>query len=117
MFLLNGVFHLLHIIIILSSLTLFLFDDFVVIHLWLQAIILSSWLIIGPLMNKPGICLLTEVQKKMGLGGDNDFPSSYMFYLVKKFGYKGSDSKKVDLITFAGFSVCTLISVIRFIYL
>lgn len=116
MFFLNGIFHLLHIVIILSSLTLFLFDDFVVLHLWLQAVILSSWLILGPLMNKPGMCLLTEVQKKMGLGGDS-FPSSYMFYLVKKLGYKGNDSKKVDLITFAGFAVCTLISVIRFVYL
>jgi len=117
MFLLNGIFLLFHIVIVLSSLTLFLFDGFVVLHLWLQAVILSSWLILGPLMNKPGMCLLTEVQKKMGLGGGNNFPSSYMFYLVKKLGYKGNDSKKVDILTFSGFTVCTLISIIRFIYL
>lgn len=114
MFLLNSLFHLLHIVIIVSSLTLFLFDDLVVIHLWLQATILCSWLVLGPIINKPGMCLLTEIQKKMGLGGDNDFPDSYMVYLFKKLGYKGNDTKKIDLITFSVFSVCTVISIARY---
>lgn len=112
----NFIFHFLHIAIIVSSLTLFLFDGLVIAHLWLQAVILTSWLIIGPMINKPGVCVLTEVQKKMGLGGDNDFSGSYVFYLSKKLGYKGSNTKRVDMITFSVFSVCTVISVLRYIY-
>lgn len=117
MYFINAIFHVMHLAIIISSLTLFLFDDLVVVHLLLQASILTSWIIIGPLINKPGVCVLTEVQKKLGANGDNTFPASYMFYLAKKLGYKGDDTKKVDLITFAGFSVCTVISIIRYIYL
>jgi hypothetical protein len=116
MFFINFIFHFLHIAIIVSSLTLFLFEGLVVSHLWLQATILSSWLIIGPIINKPGMCLLTEIQKKMGLGGDNNFPDSYMFYLSKKLGYKGNNTKRVDIITFSVFSVCTVTSILRYIY-
>jgi len=116
MYLLNAVFHLLHLLIILASVSLCFFESFVVYHLVLQAVILTSWLIIGPLLNQPGMCLLTEIQKKLGLGGAGDFPHSYMVYLFKKFGYKGNDTKKIDLITFSVFSVCTCISLLRYFY-
>ncbi|MDH5516876.1 MAG: DUF2784 family protein [Gammaproteobacteria bacterium] len=115
MFLLNFVFHLLHIIIILSSLFLYWFDDFVGLHLILQVIILSSWLIIGPIMKKPGVCVLTELQKKMGLGGDAGFSESYIVYLVKKLGYKGHDNKKIDLITFSVFALSSIVSIYRYV--
>lgn len=116
MTILNVIFHLLHVLIILSSISLFLFKGLVVSHLWLQATILFSWFVLGPIINKPGMCLLTEIQKKMGLKHDGKFPDSYMFYLSKKLGYKGNDTKKVDRITFSVFSICTIISVIRYLF-
>ena len=116
MLLLNAIFHFLHITIILSSLFLYWFDAFVGLHLILQGIILTSWLIIGPMIKKPGVCLLTELQKKLGLGGNADFTDSYVVYLSKKLGYKGNDVKKIDLITFSVFAICTVISVFRYVY-
>jgi len=115
MTILNVIFHLLHVLIILSSISLFLFEELVVVHLWLQATILFSWLVLGPIVNKPGMCLLTEIQKKMGLKHNGEFPDSYMFYLSKKFGYKGNNTKKVDRITFSVFTVCTIVSILRYI--
>ena len=115
MIFLNAIFHLLHITIILASLFLYWFDDFIGVHLLLQATILTSWLIIGPMMKKPGVCLLTELQKKLGLGGDADFTDSYMVYLSKRLGYKGHDTKKIDHITFFVFTICTVISAFRYV--
>lgn len=116
MIFLNLLFHSLHLVIIFSSLTLFLFKDLVVIHLCLQASILFSWLIIGPILNKPGMCLLTELQKKMGLSQNGELPHSYIVFLCQKLGYKGNDFKKIDRITFTIFGVCTFISAGRFIF-
>ncbi|MDH5393598.1 MAG: hypothetical protein OEY11_10460 [Gammaproteobacteria bacterium] len=116
MYFINGVFHVLHIVIILSSLFLYLIDDLIAVHLMLQATILTSWLIIGPMIKKPGVCLLTELQKKLGLGGSSGFTDSYMVFLSKKLGYKGNDAKKIELITFSVFSVCTALSLFRYLY-
>jgi len=116
MALLNILFHALHLTIILSSLFLFLFEQLVGVHLILQAVILSSWVVIGPLINKPGVCLLTEVHKKLGLNKNEEPPHSYIVFLVQKLGYKGKDYKKIDIITFAVFGVCTVISLVRFVF-
>lgn len=116
MYFVNAIFHVLHVGIILSSVLMCFFEGLIVFHLWLQATILSSWLIIGPIVNKPGMCLLTEIQKKMGLSGSEDFPHSYMVYLFNKFGYQGNDTKKIDMITFSVFSVCTSVSLLRYLY-
>ena len=116
MFLLNLIFHVLHLVIILSSISLFLFKDLVVIHLCLQATILFSWVVIGPIINKPGVCLLTELQKKLGLSQKGEIPHSYIVFLCQKLGYKGDDFKKIDRITFTVFGVCTVVSVMRFIF-
>ena len=110
---LNAFFHLLHITVILSSLFMCFFEDLLVIHLWLQASILSSWLILGPIMNKPGMCLLTEIQKKINKESHIEFPDSYMIYLYNKLGFSTTDTKKIDTVTFSVFAVCTLISIAR----
>ena len=110
---LNIFFHFLHIAIILSSITLWLFESTIVIHLWLQATILFSWLIIGPVFNKPGMCVVTEIQKKLGLNTNGHFPDSYMIYLYHKLGFEGASPKKIDLVTFSVFILCTLVSLVR----
>lgn len=66
-------------------------------------------------MNKPGMCFLTELHKKLGLNKGGEAPHSYIVYLCKKLGYKGQDYKKIDRITFAVFGVCTFISIFRFL--
>lgn len=115
MILLNALFHILHLSIIISSLTLFWFKSLVPVHLLLQAAILFSWLVLGPLLNKPGMCLLTEIHKMLGLAQNGDAPHSYIVYLVKKFGYRGNDYKKIDIFTFVIFALCTLVSLLRFV--
>jgi len=115
MLILNALFHILHLSIILSSLTLFLFDNLIILHLCLQGVILFSWLVIGPIINKPGVCLLTEAHKKLGLSQQGEQPHSYIVYLIKKLGYKGNDYKKIDIITFVVFGLCTVFSLTRFV--
>lgn len=112
-YILNAFFHFLHVVIIVASLSLCLFESTIVYHLWLQATILFSWLVIGPLLSKPGMCVLTEVQKKMGLNTNGDFPESYMIYLYNKLGFKGASDKTIDKVTFGVFTLCTLVSLVR----
>ncbi|MDH5393605.1 MAG: hypothetical protein OEY11_10495 [Gammaproteobacteria bacterium] len=97
----------------MSSLLLCFFESLLAVHLWIQASILTSWLVIGPLIHKPGMCLLTEIQKKINHYYDVDFPDSYMLYLYNKLGVNINNTQTVDRLTFTVFAVCSLISVIR----
>jgi hypothetical protein len=115
-YLIKFFFHFLHISVILASVTLCFFKNLVYAHLILQAAILISWFVIGPLINKPGMCLITEIQRKIYYKYHVEFPSSYMVYLYNKFGIKVENKKKADQITFSVFTICTLISVIQIIW-
>ena len=112
-FLLNVLFHALHIAIIVSSLFMCFFESLLVAHLWIQSSIIFSWLVLGPIHNQPGMCLITEIQKKINKHYNIDFPSSYMIYLYNKFGINVVDEKKINIVTFSVFAVCTIISIIR----
>lgn len=89
------------------------FESLLIVHLWLQATILSSWVILGPIAKKPGMCVLTELQKKINQYNNVDFPDSYMIYLYSKFGINVVNTKRMDKITFSVFAMCTTISVVR----
>lgn len=109
----NPVLHVAHIAVILSSLLMCFFEGLIVIHIWLQLSILGSWLIVGPLFKKPGMCVITELQRALNKMHNVDFPSSYMTYLYSSMDIEITDERKVDIITFSVFGVCTAISLLR----
>jgi hypothetical protein len=115
LYLINFVFHSVHVIVILASVFLCFFKDFIYIHLILQASILVSWFVIGPIFNQPGMCLITEVQRWIYHKYNLDFPSSYMMYLYEKFGIEVGSEKNADRITFSVFTLCTLVSISQLI--
>jgi len=107
----NFFLHILHILVIFSSISLWLFSETRGIHLLLQGSILFSWLILGPLINKPGMCLITEIQKKLNTMHGKNFPDSYMVLIYQKSGINLRNTKKADLVTYSVFIVTTLISI------
>ena len=109
----NPVLHLVHTAVILGSLLLWLFESLLVVHLWLQAAILCSWLVIGPLFKSPGMCIVTELQRALNRMHNIDFPASYMTYLYSAMGITITDEERVNTITFFVFAMCTVISVLR----
>jgi len=114
-FLLNVFLHILHVMVIISSLIMCFFESLIVFHLWLQGAILSSWVILGPIIKQPGMCLITEIQKIVNRKNNIVFPNSYMIYLYHKLGFNVKDEKKINNVTFSVFTICTLISIVRFL--
>jgi len=107
----NYFLHTLHLLIILLSISLCFFSETQKIHLLLQGSILFSWVILGPLINKPGMCLITEIQKKLNNTYRKNFPNSYMVLIYQKLGVNINNMKKADLVTFSVFIVTTLVSI------
>ncbi len=114
-FVINGILHALHLIIILASLGLFLFPSMIIYHLILQFLIFLSWFVLGPLVGEMGFCLVTGAQKKWNQLNGKSFKNSYIVYLLEKFGFKNLNTERVNIFTITVFFMCTIASILFFI--
>ncbi len=110
---LNFILHILHIGIIVGSIGLCFVNP--KLHLAWQAVILFSWLVIGPVLKKPGMCILTEAQIWLHKQRGKDFPAAYLTYIYRKLGLSANNQKTVNGVTYGVFAASTLISVVSLI--
>lgn len=54
--------HVAHVLFILAVLVLWAFPETRIVHLVLCGATLVSWFVVGPLIGKPGLCVLTAAQ-------------------------------------------------------
>ncbi len=108
----NALLHFTHLAIITASLLLWILPHYQKAHLFLQLIILLSWLGIGTLKKDLGYCLATDLQRRWKLAHGYNFPTSYMVYLWHMFGFKNMSEKKINKITFSVFGLTCLASLI-----
>lgn len=113
MHLLNITFHLIHVGIILFCLLAWLSPDLLIYHLILCILTLSSWFVIGYIVKKPGICIITAIQQKLRKHvNTNEVIENYVHFLLKSITGKDIDPKKVDLCTAISLYILTLLSII-----
>ncbi|MDE1464310.1 DUF2784 family protein [Spartinivicinus poritis] len=110
----NWALHTLHIAIIIFSMTGWLFAVTRPYHLVLCGLIIFSWFGVGLLVKKPGMCLVTELQKKIWKTMGIEDRDGYIIYLVEKITGKAANSKKADIVTQVCFFSAFVLSICFF---
>lgn len=111
----NTKMHLMHMVIILTSLFGFLLTDLLGYYILFQTLILISWIGYGFFDKRWGRCIITEIQWNLKeLYGQRPTTESYIQYWLKyKLGIN-SDEKTVDIYITAIFGMTFLIGIGRF---
>ena len=84
-------------------------------HLALCALILLSWFGLGIPAGKPGMCLVTEIQKKLWRRKGIDDRDSYMVYLFERITGKRPNEVRTEVVTQATFYASAVISLVLFL--
>lgn len=98
--LLNILLHVLHIFIIIFSLTGWLFDRTRAAHFLLLLATLAYWYLVGPALSKKGWfghCLVTDLQWELKKRLGHDVPAAgYIQYLADRLAGHATDAQLVD---------------------
>ena len=118
--LLNALMHLLHILIIVFSLTGWLFDRARGIHLLLLLVTLAYWYLIGPVLRKKGWfghCLITDLQWELKKRLGHDVPTAgYIQYLADRLSGHDTDVQLVDRATLLTVLFCLAASALLMLF-
>ncbi len=76
--------HVLHVLVIAFTVSAWAFPATRDLHLLLCGLILASWFIVGPLLGKPGFCVLTGVQHWVWRKTGMPRRENYMSYLFQQ---------------------------------
>lgn len=111
----NGVSHALHLLLIGFTLAGWAFESTRDLHLWICGLILASWFILGPIVGKPGFCVLTGLQhwiwRRTGVRGHDNY-MSYLFRALTRREPTARGVKTIDGWTQAGVYAATLLSLV-----
>lgn len=108
--LLNALLHGLHLAVIAFCCIGWIWPATRPWHLGLCGLVLTSWFVIGPLVDELGYCLLTGVQHKLwGKLGREEQPS-YMVYLYEKLLRRPAPQRTVERVTQGVLYGATLLS-------
>ena len=110
--------HVAHVLFILAVLVLWAFPETRVVHLGLCGATLLSWFVVGPLMGKPGLCVLTAAQhwvwRKRGLpDGQNYMSLIYQRLTGRKPGLRTTGT--IDVITQVVLYTLTALSLLLYL--
>ncbi|MFT7676477.1 MAG: hypothetical protein ACI8QC_000448 [Planctomycetota bacterium] len=109
--LLNALLHGLHLAVILFSCIGWIWPATRPWHLGLCGLVLTSWFLIGPIVDEPGYCVLTGIQHKLWRKlGREDHPG-YMVYLYEKLLRRPAPARTIARVTQLVLYSATLISV------
>ncbi|MCX4026182.1 DUF2784 family protein [Endozoicomonas sp. SM1973] len=111
----NWVLHAIHIAIIIFSMIGWLFVATRLYHLVLCSLIIFSWFGVGIVAKKPGMCLVTELQKRVWKSMGIEDRDGYIIYLVERVTGKTPSSKKVDIVTQIFFFSTFILSICLFV--
>ncbi len=108
----NVLMHALHLAVISFSTLGWIWPQTRALHLALAAGVAAAWFVLGPLVGRPGICILTEIQHRIWARmGRTEMPS-YMSLLYQRVAGHPGDSKRIDRVTQVVFYSTTLASVV-----
>jgi hypothetical protein len=111
----NAALHGTHLVIILFTTLGWLVPAWRPAQLVLCALILLSWFGFGIPSGKPGMCLVTELQKKLWCRMGIEDRDSYMVYLLEQITGKRPDPTRTEVATQATFYASAVISLVLFL--
>jgi len=109
---LNGIFHLLHVTLILFFLFGWLFDKTLVLHFTVSLLILFSWVVLGAYFGF-GYCLVTDLQWRIRRRLRQEPGTKYyMKYLLDKLTRRDTDADLVNRVTTLVFFIILALSAV-----
>ena len=112
---LDATLHGMHLSIISFTILGWIIPTWCLAHLVLCALIVLSWFGLGIPAGKPGMCLVTEIQKKLWRRKGIEDRDSYMEYLLEKITGKRPDPARTEVMTQATFYTSAVISLVLFL--
>lgn len=108
----NVLMHGMHLAVISFSSLGWIWPQTRALHLVLAAGVAASWFLLGPIMGRPGLCILTEVQHRIWKRmGRTEMPN-YMPLLYERIAGHPGDPERINRVTQIAFYSTTLASAV-----
>lgn len=111
--LLNVLLHSLHLAVIIFCSIGWIWPATRLWHLGLCGLVLTSWFVIGPLVDELGYCLLTGIQHKLWDKLGREERPGYMVYLYEKLLRRPAPERAVARVTQVVLYGATLLSAVQ----